>query len=161
MSGAGGDEAVTDVQVPDTGAPKKRHTHLGPHDFMLLDRWGRQVYEAFHERPYLVGSVERGERDWRDVDVRICLPDDAGWLIEFADMTAAMQSLRLRTINLAVSLWGRHVTGLPIDFQFQPADEFHSYDGERRGALGISVKACATETWDRREAIYKQEHPDE
>lgn len=138
----------------------KRATHLGPHEFMLLDRWGQQVHEAFDERPYLVGSVERGERDWRDVDVRMLIPDNAGWLLEFDDMDSAMQSIRLRTINLAISLWGRHVTGLPIDFQFQPASEFHSYDGEIRGALGISVKAAATEAANRRRAIYEAEHPD-
>lgn len=128
---------------------------------MLLDRWGREVYEAFHSRPYLVGSVGRGERQWRDVDVRVCVPDEGAWLVEFDDITDAIQSLRLRTVNLAVSLWGRQVTGLPIDFQFQPDAEFHAYDGQIRGALGISVNATVSETWNRRQAIYEQEHPDD
>lgn len=145
----------------DSARPKKRHTHLGPHDFMLLDRWGRQLYDAFNAMPYLVGSCERGEREWRDIDVRICLPAEAAWLGEFDGLTDAIASLRLRTVNLAISLWGRHVTGLPIDFQFQPDTEFHSYDGEMRGALGISVTACVNETWDRRRAIYEEEHPDD
>lgn len=46
-------------------------------------------------------------------------------------------SLRgLRTINVAITLWGRQVTGLPIDFQFQLDHEFHKYDDEPRNPLG-------------------------
>lgn len=129
-----------------------RSSSLSPHDHMLLSRWGRQLYEAFGEMPYLVGSVARADERWRDVDVRIKLPDDAQWLIEF-DFDAAIQSIRLRTINLAVSMWGRQVTGLPIDFQFQPASEFHSYGDGVRHALGIEINHVVQETWDRRQAL--------
>jgi hypothetical protein len=134
-----------------------RASSLGPHDFMLLDRWARQVYDAFAVRPYLVGSVHRGEREWRDVDVRILLPEEAAWLGEIAGLTDTIASLRLRTVNLAISLWGRQATGLPIDFQFQPDAEFHAHDDEGRSALGISVNAVVQETWDRRYALAETE----
>lgn len=114
-----------------TPAEAKRATSLSPQDFLLLDQWGRQLDEAFGDTPYLVGSVSRAARDYRDVDVRMLLSDQALWL--------AHTKLTLRCINLSVSLWGRQVTGLPIDFQFQPDEEFHSYDTERRSALGIST----------------------
>lgn len=114
-----------------------RATSLSPPDIYLLDQWGRQLIEAFDNRAYLVGSVARAEREFRDVDVRMLVPDDAGWI--------AASKLRLRTINLAVTLWGRQVTGLPIDFQFQPAEEFHADDGQRRSALGISISVAVRE----------------
>lgn len=106
---------------------KTRATALGPHDIYLLDQWGRQLTEAFGETPYLVGSVVRAEREWRDVDIR--MPECLG-----------LSGLALRTVNLALSLWGRQVTGLPIDFQMQPDAEFHSYDGEMRNPMGPRSK---------------------
>lgn len=119
----------------------RRATRLSPPDFLLLDQWGRQLREAFDEPepdagPFLVGSaMSRG--DYRDVDVRMATR--APWLVgdHPEHSLDAIHVVRLRTINLAVSLWGRQVTSLPIDFQFQPADEFHTYDGHTRNPLGI------------------------
>lgn len=104
---------------------RKRATSLGPHEIFLLDQWGRQLAEAFGETPYLVGSVERGKVDYRDVDVRM-----------LDTLKLGNRLLARRTLNVAVSLWGRHVTGMPIDFQFQGEAEFHSYDDESRNPLG-------------------------
>ncbi len=109
---------------------KRRATALGPHDIYLLDQWGRQLIEAFHETPYLVGSVARAEDNWRDVDLRMVIPPGI----------ATSDALMLRTLNLALSLWGRQVTGLPIDFQMQEVEEFHSYDGEMRNPMGPRSK---------------------
>ena len=106
-------------------AAKKRASALGPHDIFLLDQWGRQLHEAFGEMPYLVGSAERGDVNYRDVDIRMLDPLKLG-----------NRPLARRTLNVAVSLWGRQVTGLPIDFQFQVASEFHEYDGQRRNPMG-------------------------
>lgn len=103
----------------------RRGTTLGPHDLFLLDQWGRQLEEAFGDTPYLVGSVERGKLTWRDVDVRMVNP-----------LSVEPDSLALRTINVAISLWGRQVTGLPIDFQFQGLLEFNSHGSQRRNPLG-------------------------
>jgi hypothetical protein len=95
---------------------------IGPQDVFLLDQWGRQLHEAFGEMPYLVGSVARGERQWRDVDVRLPIEDE-DWP-HYSDPPAKLYSL-----NLAVTLWGRHVTGLPIDFQFQSLTEYRAETG--------------------------------
>lgn len=146
--------------VPET-APRPRKSRLGPHDWMLLDHWAGHLNDAFNARPYLVGSAGRGDGTWRDVDVRILLPEEAVWLGEFDGLTDTIVSIRLRTVNLALSLWGRQVTGLPIDFQFQPDAEFHAHDGEYRAALGISLRACTQQAWDRRQALYEKEHPDD
>ena len=108
----------------------KRATSLGPQDIFLLDQWGRQLQEAFTQTPYLVGSVARSEDTWRDVDVRMLPP------VTFRRTKA----LALRTLSVAITLWGRQVTGLPIDFQLQDRDEFHKYDGEIRNPLGPRSK---------------------
>lgn len=110
---------------------KRRAMSIGPQDVFLLDQWGDQLRRAFGEMPYLVGSVARGARDWRDVDIRMT---DVLNLYEDKPMA-------LRVINLSISLWGRQVTGLPIDFQMQPFEEFHSYDGEIRNPMGARTHA--------------------
>ncbi len=102
---------------------RRRSTVFGPHDIFLLDQWGRQLHEAFGATPYLVGSSEHGDRSYRDVDVRMLDPLKLGH-----------RPLARRTLNVAVSLWGRQVTGLPIDFQGKT--EFHRYDDESRNPLG-------------------------
>lgn len=117
-------------------APKVRGSALSPQDKYLLDQWGRQLREAFGETAYLVGSAGYGgERHPRDVDVRMLLPKGAGWI--------GRTQARLWAINVAVSTWGRTVTHLPIDFQFQPHDEFHAEGGNYRSALGISPRVKA------------------
>lgn len=103
----------------------RRAMSIGPQDVFLLDQWGRQLAEAFGKTAYLVGSVARAEPTWRDVDLRMLAPK------AFFDPPA-----RIRSLNVALSLWGRHVTGLPIDFQFQLPDDFHSYDGQIRNPMG-------------------------
>lgn len=110
---------------------RRRASSLGPHDMYLLDEWGRQLETAFGECPYFVGSASRAEDNWRDVDLRMLCPET------LADASPLM----LRVINLAISLWGRQVTGLPIDFQIQPAEEFHSYDHEVRNPMGGRSKS--------------------
>jgi hypothetical protein len=108
-----------------TETKRKRAMALGPQDVFLLDQWGRQLREAFGETAYCVGSAERGDTNYRDVDVRMLDPLKLG-----------NRPLARRTLNVAMSLWGRHVTGLPVDFQFQTAGEFHEYDGQRRNPMG-------------------------
>ena len=115
----------------DTTTARRRGTTLSPAELFFLDQWGRQLKEAFGETPYLVGSVERGE-DWRDVDVRMLLP----WPEE------SISPIGVYTLNVALSLWGRHVTGLPIDFQIQGPVAFHGYDGKARNPLGGRAKTA-------------------
>lgn len=112
--------------MAETDTTRRRSTSLGPHDIFLLDQWGRQLREAFGELPYLVGSVARAADGWRDVDLRMPLPAD----IE------NLSPLGVRVLNVAISLWGRQVTALPIDFQFQDADEWAKYGDEIRNPMG-------------------------
>lgn len=112
--------------------PRRRATSLSPHDIFLLDQWGRQIHEAFGESPYLVGSVARAAEEWRDVDLRVRITDA---------MSVALTPLAVRTINLAISLWGRQVTGLPIDFQFQSPAEWDTYDDEVRQPMGTRSRS--------------------
>jgi hypothetical protein len=108
---------------------------LTPHDQFVLDQWGRQLKEAFGWRAYHVGSSvfpEKSAPPPRDVDVRLMLPDD-----EFDALIGTNGALRLRALNLSVTLWGRHVTGLPIDFQFQTIDSANEeFARQPRSALG-------------------------
>ena len=119
-----------------TDSQRQRAMSIGPQDVFLLDQWGRQLQEAFGDAPYLVGSVARGERNWRDVDVRMLIPSRLHRTVLTQSATLA-----IRTLNVALTLWGRQVTGLPIDFQFQNAEEFHSYDNEIRNPMGPRSKA--------------------
>lgn len=104
-----------------------RAMSIGPHDTFLLDQWGRQLAEAFGETPVLVGSAARAE-PFRDVDVRML----GAWA------HAKARPAKVRALNLSVTLWGRHVTGLPIDFQFQTRKAFEAEDGVRHTLGGRS-----------------------
>ena len=108
-----------------TTTAQRRATTLSPQELFVLDQWGRQLHEAFGNTPWLVGSAERGE-NYRDVDVRMQLPWGEDVMSPFA----------VYTLNVAISTWGRLVTGLPIDFQMQAEAGFKGYDGKPRNALG-------------------------
>lgn len=111
---------------------KRRASALSPPDFALLCDWAHRVNQAFAAMPYLVGSVARAEREWRDVDVRVMLANPEWRALTNDDV------MRLRALNLSVSLWGRQATGLPIDFQFQRADDANDeFGNEVRNAIGI------------------------
>lgn len=104
----------------------------------LLNDWGRAVAAMFQGHPaYHVGSsLERA--DWRDIDVRQMLSD--------AEYEALRQIVNVDRLNLAVSLWGAQVTGLPIDFQVQPTTTTNAEFNSRRHALGISRRGWPEET---------------
>lgn len=90
----------------------------------LLIEWANTLNDMFHgdgsHGPYLVGSaIQRA--DYRDVDMRIIMDDDRVEAIP----------LNLRYFNMAISLWGQQVTGLPVDFQVQPASEATLQRGPR------------------------------
>ena len=93
---------------------------VGQPAFYMLRSWAQDLADAFGEPVWLVGSSTI-VKDWRDVDVRIGLPDS-----KFARLTTApkisdspIHYPQWAALNLAVSIWGQKVTGLPIDFQFQ------------------------------------------
>ena len=95
---------------------RTRVTYLVQSDFDRLEDWCRMVRIIFGTTPYLVGSaIERA--DYRDVDVRVVLDAE-----RFADLSRGRYD-SIRFLNRALSVWGQHETGLPIDFQVQCGTE--------------------------------------
>lgn len=91
---------------------------------LKLEDFGDKLFDAFREPAYQVGSsldsVEKGgKRGWRDVDVRMILPDEKYAALRFGDPKSTIQNARWAAVCLAFSVLGREMTGLPIDFQIQ------------------------------------------
>jgi hypothetical protein len=104
---------------------------------LKLQEFGSQLWHAFGEPAYLVGSALQSKQ-WRDVDVRMIL-DDAEWeRMGLGDPESCHTNGKWVALVLAFSALGKEMTGLPIDFQIQPqtwANE--KFTGGRRSALGI------------------------
>jgi hypothetical protein len=99
-----------------------------------LHKFGVIVADYFGHEAYQVGS-SINSKTWRDVDVRLILPDS-----EFADrfgsIDAAEVNPKLGAITLAFAALGAHMTGLPIDFQIQSMTRANERFGDQpRSAL--------------------------
>lgn len=110
-----------------------RATYLHITDLRLLQNWGSTLRSAFaddagHAMPYLVGSA-LDRPDYRDVDVRLMLDDEAFDRLE--------SLVSIQAFNLAFSLWGQRATGLPIDFQVQRTTEANEEFQGRRNPIGM------------------------
>lgn len=109
---------------------------VGRPECYLLKLFGAHVDQAFGHVPYHVGSSLTEKRGWRDVDVRLLLPDDE-YTAYFGDpATPEHDGPRRMVWELAWSTLGRKMTGLPIDFQIQAqtlANE--EFDGPRSALL--------------------------
>jgi hypothetical protein len=101
-----------------------------------LEAFGREINDAFGHLPYLVGSAAVGKQ-WRDVDVRLILPDPEFDAL-FPDHTyPSRHDGRWGLLCAAISELARQRTGLPVDFQIQCATLANDrFDGPRL-ALGI------------------------
>lgn len=89
---------------------------VGMPAILHLEAFGREINDAFGHLPYLVGSAAIG-KSWRDVDVRLILPDD-----EFEALFPKQgqpQDGRWGLLCAALSELARQRTGLPVDFQIQ------------------------------------------
>lgn len=116
---------------------KTRATYLNWPDLVELNRFGAYVFDAWGHRPYLVGSaLERA--DYRDVDVRLILPD-----YEFTARFGEITTPRWKNANwnahcIAWTHFGQSITGLVIDFQIDQQTQANELDGDkRRHPLGI------------------------
>lgn len=100
-----------------------------------LDAFGREIDAAFGHLPYLVGTAGVG-KTWRDVDVRLILPDDEFDAL-FPPVEQGQPDGRWGLLCAAISELARVRTGLPVDFQIQR----QSYANDRfpgvRHALGL------------------------
>jgi hypothetical protein len=108
---------------------------------LLLHEFGSQVWFAFGDMPYHVGSSLVEKTGWRDVDVRLILNDEVYAAMGLGDPQQPHQNGKWVALCRAFTALGREMTGLPIDFQIQQltyANEhcgFHQKDF--RSALGI------------------------
>lgn len=103
---------------------------------LLLNEFGSQVWAAFGEPPFLVGSALAGKQ-WRDVDVRLILDDAEYEALGLGDPVRQHQSGKWVSLCLAYSALGKAMTGLPIDFQIQQRTRANAEYQGPRSALGI------------------------
>jgi hypothetical protein len=110
---------------------------------ILLDDYGYHLRQIFGDWPYHVGTSVLSS-NWNDVDVRILLDDDRYAADGYGDPERPFDNQRWTSTCLALSQFGRVLTGLPIDFQIQPQtyanEHFSQKDGCVRSALGINRK---------------------
>jgi hypothetical protein len=129
-------ESRVQAHAEDPAAPPVGN-YVGMPGALHLDLFGQQVRAAFGHPPYLVGSATR-LKQWRDVDVRLILPD-----AEFAALGLRCDGVpcaKLDSLNMAYAALARHMTGLPIDFQIQQQTRANARYGDHpRLAL---IAAC-------------------
>ncbi|WP_416520103.1 hypothetical protein [Streptomyces achromogenes] len=100
-----------------------------------LEAFGREIDAAFGHLPYLVGTAAVGKQ-WRDVDVRLILPDDEFDAL-FPPVEQGQPDGRWGLLCAAISELARVRTGLPVDFQIQRMSVANDrYPGPRL-ALGL------------------------
>jgi hypothetical protein len=108
---------------------------------LLLHEFGSQVWAAFGNTPYLVGSALKAKQ-WRDVDVRLILEDEEYERMGLGDPRYPHHNEKWVSLVLAYSALGKAMTGLPIDFQIQQQTDanrqFSQRDGCLRSALGVT-----------------------
>lgn len=112
---------------------------VGMPQCILLQQFGRHVYNAFGHVPYQVGSSLLQKDGWRDVDVRLLIPDEEYRAAGYGDPElyphGTHENAKWVSTVLAWSSFGRQLTGLPIDFQVQPVKWANEHEPGNRGAL--------------------------
>lgn len=118
---------------------------VGSPAVLFLEQFGAIVWDAFGHPPFLCGSSAKG-KTWRDVDVRLMLPD-AEFLALFGKPAPlhSWTSDKWAALCMAFSVLGERMTGLPIDFQIQDTTHANKTwpDGPRQ-TIGLleSRRAC-------------------
>lgn len=107
----------------------KRRCGLDTHDLHLLNEACKTVTHKLGWNAYLVGTAAK-EAEWRDVDVRVIVPDD-----EFD--TAFGNPGLWELVCFTTCHYLRDVTGLPVDFQIQRMTEANDkHPGGWRNPIG-------------------------
>ncbi len=105
---------------------------------LLLQEFGSQVWAAFGDPPYHVGSSLTEKSGWRDVDVRMILDDETYASMGLGDPRYPHDNAKWVSLCLAYSSLGKQMTGLPIDFQIQQQTYANEkFKDARRSSLGI------------------------
>lgn len=130
----------------DSASTEKRRkaSYVGAPAVFILESACRQLNEAYAycdiAHVYLVGSaLERA--DWRDVDLRMIM-SDADFQREFPDAhgdAAWEMDPKWSLLTASISGYLSKLTGLPIDFQFQPMTFANKHHRGRRNAMGMRL----------------------
>ena len=107
-----------------------------------LNKFGVIVEQVFGHTPYQVGS-SLTSKDWRDVDVRLILPDD-----EFDAMFGSggtWHDAKLAGLTLAFSSLAKEMTELPVDFQIQRQSHANRVYGDQMRSALIEFSDTNTE----------------
>jgi|ERR1019366_154320 hypothetical protein len=131
---------MVDMTPKKTKPDEKKHkaSYVGAPAIFALKQACQDLSRAFYGCGiYLVGSaLERA--DWRDVDVRGIL-DDAEFAELFPDADDHWEcDERWLWINISISERLARITGLPIDFQFQPQTQANARHKGHRDCLSMS-----------------------
>ncbi len=120
----------------DSDPPRKRARFIPWSKMVELNRFGKYVEEAFRHYPYLVGSAIT-RADYRDVDVRLILPDDE-FMARFGELTKPRYKNACWNAHcIAWTHFGQSITGLLIDFQIDQQTQANEEHRGERQALGI------------------------
>jgi len=107
---------------------------------LLLQEFGEHVRRAFGgHMAYHVGSSLREKSGWRDVDVRLILPDEDYAQMGLGDPERGPENKRWVSLVLAWSCFGKHLTGLPIDFQIQQRSYANNNDANKGNRSALFV----------------------
>ena len=108
---------------------------VGMPQALLLQEFGEHVFRAFGYLPYHVGSSLTDKHGWRDVDVRLIIPDAEYERMGLGDPRLQHLNARWVSLVLAWSAFGKTLTGLPIDFQIQQQSYANETEDHPRSAL--------------------------
>jgi hypothetical protein len=120
-------------------------SYIGAPACFALELACRDINEAFNGFGcYIVGSaLERA--NWHDIDIRFIMSDEEFY--KLFPNTGHHWEFDARWILLTVAISERlsKVTGLPIDFQFQPQTHANEHHKGKRHAVGLQIAAPAKE----------------
>lgn len=98
-----------------------------------LHRFGAYLNAMFGPHAYHVGSSLEKKEGWRDVDVRVILPDHEWDAMQLGDPNRTHSSAKWTAYCIALSAFGKDMTGLPIDCQLQRQTQANEMFGRSRG----------------------------
>jgi hypothetical protein len=124
-----------------TVEPRKKFVHIGAPACFALELAVQPICKAFNSfGVYVVGSA-LDRADWRDVDLRMIMADD--------DFDKEFPGTRENgtwefdpkwlLLTVAISEHLKKLTGLPVDFQFQPQTHANARHNGPRNAIGLRI----------------------
>lgn len=113
-----------------------RKSYLSTIQFARLEHACSVVADGLGHPPYLVGTATESA-DFRDVDLRVILPDEEFDRLFAAENGDGFPGGLWGLLCLSVGQYLADVTGLPIDFQIQRMTEANEkFGGKPRNPMG-------------------------